>query len=167
MSSTRISVVLSGGASLGAYQAGSVAALLVAVASLRDSGEDIAIDSLGGASAGALVAFLAAHGILTGRDPVALLHGAWVERVELDLLLGKGGAPLSFDRLREHVATVLTATEDEQPVSVQRHPLVLHVALTGLRGLRYPVPALRGEREVLATTYVDWSRYVLEPGFDS
>ena len=75
----RISLVLSGGASLGAYQAGAVAALLEAVQASRARGVDVAVDAIGGASAGAIVSLLAGHALADGRDPVRLLHDAWVE----------------------------------------------------------------------------------------
>lgn len=84
--SLRLSLTLPGGASLGAYQAGAVAALLVAVQELRRRGGAVVVDALGGASSGSLVALFAAQCLLEGLDPDAVLHRAWVERVTLDLL---------------------------------------------------------------------------------
>lgn len=163
MATIRIAVVLSGGASLGAYQAGAMAALLVAVQDLRERGLDVAVDALGGASAGALVALLGGHALQEGRDPIVVLHEAWVERVELDLLLGGADAPLTFDALREHVEAVLDPGPQERRTEPQDLAVMLHVALTNLQGLRYPIRSVRGEQPVLATTYADWSQFVLEP----
>jgi predicted acylesterase/phospholipase RssA len=51
----RISITLSGGAALGAYQAGAMAALFVALQHLLEADADcIWLDAIGGASAGAL-----------------------------------------------------------------------------------------------------------------
>lgn len=163
MTPTRLAVVLSGGASLGAYQAGAMAGLLVAVQELRARDLDVAVDAFGGASAGGLVALLGAHVLQEGRDPITVLHDAWVERVDLDLLLGGADAPLTFDALRDHVGAVLEPTDDEQRTQPQDLDAVLHIALTNLQGLRYPVRSVRGGEAVTATTYADWSRFDLHP----
>ena len=69
----RLSLTLSGGASLGAYEAGAAAALALAVRHL-DQGDDqeASIDAIGGASAGALVALFTAYALLEGLDPEEL-----------------------------------------------------------------------------------------------
>lgn len=163
MAPVRLSLVLSGGASLGAYQAGAMAALVEAVQATRAEGVDIAVDSLGGASAGAIVSFLAAHALVDGRDPVRLLHDAWVQRVDLDLLLGDHRAPLGFGELRRHMDEVLEPFDDEPARPSQPVPMVLHVSLTNLRGLRYDLQAPHRDGVIPSTTYVDWNRFVLEP----
>jgi predicted acylesterase/phospholipase RssA len=164
----RISIVLSGGASLGAYEAGALAALLVGVRRLQREGEDwVVVDAVGGASAGALVALLGAHALLEGLDPADFLYEAWVERVSLDLLRRKPGQGLlSFDRLRKDVRDFLgpngfPARPDRRG---QDAPIGLHVSLTGLQGLTYPVRSVIGGERFTATTYADWCRFVLEPG---
>ena len=84
----RISVTVSGGAALGAYEAGAMAALLSGVQCFLEDGDDrIRVDAVGGASAGAIVALLAAHVLTEGLDPVEVLHAAWVEMVSLDLMM--------------------------------------------------------------------------------
>jgi predicted acylesterase/phospholipase RssA len=163
MPPVRLSLVLSGGASLGAYQAGAMAAVVQAVQATRAQGVDLAVDSLGGASAGAIVSFLGAHALLDGRDPVRLLHDTWVHQVDLDVLLGDRDAPLGFDELRKRVGHVLAPFDDEEPRTPQAEPLVLHAALTNLRGLRYELAAHHRDGVVQATTFVDWSRFVLQP----
>ncbi len=63
----RLSLTLSGGASLGAYEAGAAAALALAVRHLdQQQGQEASIDAIGGASAGALVAMFTAHALLEG-----------------------------------------------------------------------------------------------------
>jgi predicted acylesterase/phospholipase RssA len=52
-SALRICLTLSGGASLGAYQAGASAALLAALESMRkEHGIDVRVDAIGGSGAG-------------------------------------------------------------------------------------------------------------------
>lgn len=108
--------------------------------------------------------------MLEGIDPEHLLHEAWVEGVSLELLLGRGAdAPLSFDRLRERVPRLLDPRDDAgRPAhrleARQERPIALHVALTGLQGLTYPISGLRRDRPVTGATYADWGRFQLQPG---
>ncbi|CAN5214293.1 hypothetical protein BH20ACT9_BH20ACT9_08910 [soil metagenome] len=167
----RISVTLSGGAALGAYQSGAMAAMAVAVQQLQARhGDRVAVDAVGGASAGALVALFTAHSLLAGIDPVWLLNEAWVERVSLELLAGRGSrAPLSFDRLRERVGELVDPRADDgrpahRVAEPQRTSVAMHVALTGLQGLNYRTGGPDRSEPLTATTYVDWGDRVLEPG---
>jgi predicted acylesterase/phospholipase RssA len=159
----RVCLTLSGGASLGAYQAGASAALLAAFERIRDEhGVDIRVDAIGGASAGSIVALIVAHSLLEGVDGCDLLHEAWVERVSVDTLL-RGGSrgPLSLERVRGELPELL---ESGRRVPAQRHPLMLHVALTGLRGLTYDIQGLRRDEPVTGVTFADWKDFRLEPG---
>ena len=158
----RVTLTLSGGASLGAYQAGATAALLVALEHLRDDrGLDVRVDAVGGASAGAIVGLMAAYSLLEGVSGCEVLHEAWVERVSIDTLLRRGSrGPLSLEGVREELPDVLT---NATRAPGQEHPLMLHVALTGLRGLTYEVEGLRRDEPVSAVTFADWKDFVLEP----
>lgn len=167
----RFYVTLSGGASLGAYEAGAAAGLAVAARYLdAEGGQETTVDALGGASAGALVSFFTAYALLEGLDPEALLHETWVERVTLPLLRSKdSSALLSFDALREGVPEVLDpegpARPDPDDIAYrQDRPIALHVQVTGLRGLTYPIRGLRRDAPVAGATYADWGRFELEPG---
>jgi hypothetical protein len=116
------------------------------------------------------VSFFTAHALLEGLDPEALLHETWVERVTLPLLRGTDStALLSFDKLRERVPEVLApdgpARVEPRDIDYrQDRSLVLHVQLTGLRGLTYPIRGLRRGSPVTGATYADWGRFELEPG---
>jgi predicted acylesterase/phospholipase RssA len=159
----RVCLTLSGGASLGAYQAGASAALLAAFECVRDEhGVNVRVDAIGGASAGSIVALMVAHSLLEGVDGCSLLHEAWVERVEVDTLL-RGGArgPLSLERVRHELPELL---ERGRRGPAQGHPLMLHVALTGLRGLTYEIHGLRRDEPVSGVTFADWKDFRLEPG---
>ncbi|HZJ49921.1 MAG TPA: patatin-like phospholipase family protein [Actinomycetota bacterium] len=161
----RICVSFSGGASLGAYEAGAFAALLTGVRRLqRDLPGAVVVDAVGGASAGSLVALLGAYAQLQGLDPLDFLHEAWVERVNLDLMRRKAGEGLlSFDRLRQDIIDFLWSN-DRHSNQAQSSPLGLHVALTGLQGLTYKVSSLGGTTSFSAVTYSDWGRFMLEAG---
>jgi predicted acylesterase/phospholipase RssA len=158
----RVTLTLSGGASLGAYQAGATAALLVALEHLRDErGLDVRVDAVGGASAGAIVGLIAAYSLLEGVSGCDVLHEAWVERVSIDTLLRRGSrGPLSLEGVRAELPDLLRSGKRACP---QEHPLALHVALTGLRGLTYELEGLRRDEPVSAVTFADWKDFVLEP----
>jgi predicted acylesterase/phospholipase RssA len=164
MADLRLSLSLSGGASLGAYQAGASAALLVGLDHLRnEAGVDVRLDAVGGASAGAIVGLMTAFAVLEGVDGPDVMHRAWVERVSIDMMLRRGSrGPLSLEGVRREMPDLLR--EGKRRGNGQDHPLLLHVALTGLRGLTYEIPGLRRDRPVLGVTYADWKDFELEPG---
>jgi predicted acylesterase/phospholipase RssA len=159
----RVTLTLSGGASLGAYQAGATAAVLVALEHVRDEhGVDVRVDAVGGASAGAIVGLMAAYSLLEGVSGCDVLHEAWVERVSIDTLLRRRSrGPLSLEGVRAELPELL-AHAKRSPA--QGHPLALHVALTGLRGLTYELDGVRRDEPVSAVTFADWKDFVLEPG---
>jgi predicted acylesterase/phospholipase RssA len=161
--SLRVTLTLSGGASLGAYQAGATAALLVALEHLRDEHRlDVRVDAVGGASAGAIVGLIAGYSLLEGVSGCDVLHEAWVERVSIDTLLRRRSrGPLSLEGVRAELPELLGSAKR---VPAQEHPLALHVALTGLRGLTYELEGLRRDEPVSAVTFADWKDFVLEPG---
>ena len=107
---------------------------------------------------------------MEGLDAEALLHEAWVERVTLPLLRSDDSkALLSFDELRERLPDVL---DPEGPAKAdadgidhrQERPLAMHIQVTGLRGLSYPIRGLRRDTPITGATYADWGRFALEPG---
>lgn len=159
----RVCLALSGGASLGAYQAGASAALLAALECIRDEHDvDVRVDAVGGASAGAIVGVIVAYSLLEGIDGPSVLHEAWVERVSIDTLLRRGArGPLSLEGVRQSLPELL---EGGRRGAAQPHPLVLHVALTGLRGLTYDIHGLRGNKPASGVTYADWKDFRLDAG---
>ena len=160
----RLSLSLSGGASLGAYQAGACGALLAAIDHLREeAGLDVRLDAVGGASAGAIVGVLAAHAVLEGLDGPAVMRSAWVDSVSIDTLLRRGSrGPLSLEDVRRDLPEMLG--EAEPTSDGQQHPVMLHVALTGLRGLTYEIEGQDGGEPLAGVTYADWRDFRLEPG---
>lgn len=163
----RLSITLPGSASLGAYQAGAVAALAVVINSLRSRGTSVHVDAVGGSSAGAFVAVLVSHCLLTGRDAPRLLSETWVEEVDIELLRSGGSdAPLATDDLRNKLESFLGDTEGH-PYRVHEPlptPIRIHVGLTGLMGFTVPIDT--GPSRLSGLSYVDWVEYVLQPGHD-
>lgn len=164
MTATGLCVSFAGGASLGAYHAGVMAGLLVAIESVRDEEPDaIALEAVGGASAGALVSLIGAVAHLRGQDAVEVLKEAWVERVDLDLLTrGPADAPLTPQGLRRELQDLFEFESVRTPSPTR--PIALNISLTGLRGLTYRTDGLRGENSIRAATYADWFETTLAPG---
>ena len=81
MAKLRIALMLPGEASLGAFEAGAMSALLVGISAhnKQAGSEEIVVDVISGASSGALTAVIAARMLLSGQDPVAPLRRAWVQ----------------------------------------------------------------------------------------
>lgn len=163
MADLRVSLTLSGGASLGAFQAGAVAALLVGFRHARvEEDSDIRVDAIGGASAGSLVGLLAAFSVLEGADGPELLSKAWVEEVDLEMLQeGDTEGPLSLDGVQNRFPDLLEEAECD-PEQAQEGPMTLLIQLTGLRGLTYEIPGVRHDRPAEASTFADWQRFELE-----
>ncbi len=157
----RLSLTLPGSASLGAYQAGAVSALAETIDELRAQGRSVDVDAIGGASAGAIVSLMFAHCLTEGLDTAQVLHDAWVERVDVESLRSTDtNTPLGFERLRAELAEYLKG--DGDPDRRSGEPVALHIGLTNLLGLTYPVETSYSEAHGI--TYVDWAQFVLVPG---
>lgn len=162
-----IVAVLPGAASLGAYQAGAMAGVVAGRHHLVAAGHDVRIPAIGGASAGATVALLAAHSLAHGLDPVAVLRAAWVERIDLDVLMDGTDAPLGYASLREGYRRLLLQDPDDFRASAGADPAAvdIHIALTNLRGYRYHLKHL-GRSPTGAITYADWDQLRYEADGD-
>src|SRR5918999_261858 len=175
MSQLRIALTLPGEASLGAFQAGATSALVVALQRInRDRRDDVRLDVMTGTSSGSLTAVLAAHALLTGRDPVDPLRRAWVLEPTIDALRGRDGrAPLTLDRAREVASEILT-TGKPTAVSLGAQPtgITVNFALTSLRGLTYTITPIQEHANrvgipgtkpepTYATSHLDWAVHEL------
>jgi predicted acylesterase/phospholipase RssA len=160
-SALRIALTISGAVSLGAYEGGALAALLVALKKLNERLPDrVVVDAVAGASAGSMTAVLTAKGLLTHSDPVELMYKAWVEAASLSRMKATGavGAPLSMAQIRTTAEQLLGESAvtggDGAP---QRTPIHVEFALGALRGLDYTFRRLGGPA-IAATSYLDWYR---------
>ena len=172
----------SGGASLGAYQAGMAAGLLVQLRELRDHADQPAypLTTLAGTSAGGINSLLFAIDWCT-RSPFILskssLYQTWLrlgfhsllERREYSKNQPNGSGLLSRTNLEELVLADLGRAINAAPSeSCRKSPLTLLAApLTGTRGRRFDVGGLDVTSYRTISVYgIDWYRKerVVNPG---
>jgi hypothetical protein len=149
---------LPGAVSLGAYEGGALAALLVAVQHLDGA---VVIDSIASASAGSVTALLADRALARGADPIELMTKAWVDLDALsDMVTHDTAAPLSSQSLTVMAEKVLGANgvSDGPQDRRQVEPVRLSMVLASLSGLSYRLASLERDTPLDASTYVDWYR---------
>ncbi len=91
MEVNRISLIIAGGVSLGAYEAGVLTELLYALEQLNLSRDDdpIVIDVMTGCSAGSITAAMVGRILLHDAGQRGILHEAWVERADVDTMMAQ------------------------------------------------------------------------------
>ena len=158
MSKLRLTLTIPGAVSLGSYEGGALAALVLAARSLGE--ENILIDSIAAASAGSITALLTARALLRGCNPTDLLKAAWVESASLDKMKTRSTqSPLSSGALVAMASDLLgpQGIQDGPPeVPRQKHAITISMALASLAGLNYTLPRLSGREPVQASTYLDF-----------
>jgi hypothetical protein len=161
----RLALTISGAVSLGAYEGGALAALLIAVQALADRDEPpIRVDAIGGASAGSITGMLTARCLLEGLDPIHIMAEAWVRRGSLAAMrTNDAHAPLSVEALRRSAVELLDPPAEHRGRPRQATPVVLHTALGCLRGLTFRMGRLEGP-PIEASTFMDWGVFTLTPG---
>jgi Patatin-like phospholipase len=167
----RIALTISGAISLGAYEAGVLAALLVAVraVSAGQRTPPLRVDAIGGASAGALTAIAAARVLTGGVPPVALMRKAWVENARLDAMFSgaKPYAPLDIHGNLPAARNLMTMPGNWD--ARQQFDVSVSLALCNLRGLHFKFKRLATDGRIATTsnpvdeadaiTYLDWRSY--------
>lgn len=173
----RLALVLSGAISLGSYEAGALYELARAVKWARQHERDfggeplIEIDTIVGASAGAMTGALLAYILLTDNSP-EILYDVWVTHPDIRELLETPDegrvSPLSNAAL-DIIADKVFGKENgkELPPSDKQRTIRYVAMLTNLEGLHYeiyPLPVKgEGQRVVPAFTHRDWKAMVLTP----
>ncbi len=168
MARIRISLTLPGAVSLGAYEGGALAALLLACQELGE--QAVVIDTMASASAGSITGLLSARALLRGADPVALLRRAWVELVSLKAMKTHSTqSPLSGEALSGIAQDLLGAggIPDGPPGRWQREPIQLSMALASLGGLSYALPIVDRDTPMQASTFLDWYSVKLTSALES
>lgn len=157
----RLSLTLAGAVSLGAYEAGALAALVAAAQKLRTtSGPQIVIDSIAGASAGSVTAILTTYSLLTGADPVGTMWAGWVDAPDIKQMISKSPvSPLST----EFVEKMAKDLFQETPVSAaaQSEPIKVSMALGNLQGLGYQIRQAGSDQSLDAMTFIDWAEFTV------
>ena len=166
----RLTMTLPGSASLGAFQAGAVAALSEVLYELRERDQAVSVAAIGGASAGSIVGLLFVHALMTGRDVTSLMFDAWVDNIDVDLLRSEdASAPLGFERLRSEMRSFLEDTE-EHPYDARprlEEGAGLHISLTSLLGFETMVESeVSDSSKSSSLSFADWISFGLEPGHE-
>lgn len=162
MSKLRIGLTISGAVSLGSYEGGALAALLVAV---QRMGGGIVVDAITGASAGAITAVLAARCLVRGVDPVEAMKQAWVDLPSLKRLASRDlGSPLSGEVLRAAADDLLGNVSGTLPDGDLRQdePVTVAVTLASLGGFEYLIRDLQKSTAVTAVTHLDWAEFAFD-----
>ena len=165
-------MTISGAISLGAYEAGALAALLTAVqANCADQTDPpLRVDAIGGASAGSITAVLAARILLGGVDPIDTMQAAWVDRARLSSMFRGAwfGSPLNIKNNLKLTEDLFDPAHDS-PERRQMADVRVSLAISNLRGLDYGISRLSsdGKRKtgvashtIHAATYLDWQKYL-------
>lgn len=185
MTRIRIALTISGATSLGAFEGGALAALITGVqATQRLNADrqrpDLRIDAIGGSSAGAITAVIAARALAIALDPVEAMEQAWVRLDSVDQLLRGAGlqAPFSVQNLEMQASALLEPPNHiPDPLVVQECPVQIRLTLCNLRGLDYRFLRLRApdggsgaartpgdhRRPITANTYLDWATFEATP----
>lgn len=110
----RIALVLHGSGSLGAYVAGACTELLLALERNRGD-EDIVIDVITGASAGSLIAALAARCLAVNRNLAPWIERCWVEAMDTRNLAGpsSGQGRAALEEISRALVAGDPASDDE------------------------------------------------------
>jgi predicted acylesterase/phospholipase RssA len=165
MGRLRLALTLSGAVSLGAFEGGALAALLLGLETLEETDpRPVVIDAIGGASAGSMTGLLTAWILLQGADPVELMREAWVTGDALNVLRARDtSAPLSSEELAKLGDHLFRPVEDGARTRRQRSPIRVAMALAALRGLAYRIARLQRDTPIDATTFMDWKEFEFHP----
>jgi hypothetical protein len=159
---TRLALMLPGAVSLGAYEGGALAAILVAV--LAAEGE-LVVDAIASASAGSITGLIASRALVSAADPVELMKATWVDLPDLGTLKTHDrNSPLSMQALETAATRLLEpdgAVRDGAPDAYrQAEDVRLSMAITVLGGLTYRIARLEDPgADVVpleAQTFTDW-----------
>lgn len=159
----RFALCLSGGVSLGAYEAGVVLQLYRSVSAFNEhpqiqSRASLRIDAIAGASAGAVTGLALGQAIAVRRSPAELetrLRSCWVDMLNLENLLSdpSGEDPddaLFTDTIMRQVSLVTVDSPPDEALGDE--PICLWMALTNLEGIPYVVRFGREESRALQTS---------------
>lgn len=156
MAKLRLSLTIPGAVSLGAYEGGALAALILAAKTLGET--TLVIDNIAAASAGSITGLLTARALLRDVDPVELLSQAWVANVSFKAMkCTTTDSPLSSAALTEMANAVLgpQGVPDGDQANWQVQPIQLSMALASLEGFNYLLADLERDTTVDASTYLD------------
>jgi predicted acylesterase/phospholipase RssA len=155
----RLALTISGAVSLGAFEGGALAALIVAIQG--DQGSDaprVVVDTIAGASAGSITGVLAAFCLLQGADPVEVMLEAWVRSPQIERLRAHdASAPLTMDVMGRVAHRIFASST---VCYKQTAPVHVSMALAPLRGLQYTLDF--GRTKLEASSFLEWRTFVYD-----
>ena len=160
----RLTVIIPGAVSLGAYEAGVLTGLLGLV---RAASGRIVVDTIVGASAGSVTGALLAHALLSGANDRDL-EELWIEQTSIENMLsarpapGRPRSPLATTKLERWARSRLTGDD----VRSEAEPIALVISIANLRGLRYRIVQRGSSRTVPADTFRDARAFMVGPRTD-
>lgn len=171
-----MALVISGAVSLGSYEAGALVKLIRAARLSQKpdyKGPRIFIDTIAGASAGAMTGAMLAYCLLFGvREEI--LYQVWVKDIDLRKIENRfrPDSILSNACIKEIAEKYLKnpgglSRGDINRENIQNCPVRLAISLTNLNGRQFNIPlrASGGKPDSFkAVTYKDWVYYDLIPG---
>ncbi|MDR7481844.1 MAG: patatin-like phospholipase family protein [Armatimonadota bacterium] len=163
---TRIALVLSGGVSLGAYQAGAVYELLWALDHRAPDAERVVLDVITGASAGAMNAAVLARAVMVDRAAAADLHHAWVTGISF-ARLAEGSPSASFfsdQPIWDLARAILLRPPAAGPHPAAPATLRVAFALTNLNGVRYSLGYANTPGRFDTAVFTDWIAFTVRAG---
>ncbi|MCZ6476994.1 MAG: patatin-like phospholipase family protein [Gemmatimonadetes bacterium] len=167
-----IALILSGGASLGAYTGGAVTELLRAFEGNRH-GSNVRVGVITGSSSGALTAALAARALIVNPSLLPWIERAWIDGMDASILLNprptKRSSILNAAALEEISRALITAepASDDRPSPLLGDSLQLGITLSNLHGVRYELSySFRNSPEQSFGTrlFDDWIGFGLSRG---
>lgn len=140
----RLALILSGAVSLGSFEAGVLTEILYVLDLLAGRGTPCTLDVITGASAGSMTAALVGRAVMNDFADRALLHDAWVDRIDIRGLTHDmpANAFLSKRPVEEIAADFLLA----RPLGTTRRArfapdtLRLSFTLSNMTGVDYAIP---------------------------
>lgn len=173
----RIALSVNGAVALGSYEAGVLTQIYADVFEInrRSGGEQVRIDAIAGASAGAVTGLLVTQALAVGEDPSSLsdrMQRVWVQSdhaLNVLSLLGDGNSAANSAFSPEVIQAIAKAEILPPEQIVQRAtegrtpPVALWIALTNLDGIPYKIE-LEGGEFVVGSLYTDYNPYLIRDG---
>ncbi|NUO64075.1 MAG: patatin-like phospholipase family protein [Gemmatimonadaceae bacterium] len=163
----KLALILSGAVSLGSFEAGVLTEVLYVLDLLAERGTPCTLDVITGASAGSMTAALVARAVMNDFADRALLHDAWVERIDIRALASAipPNAFLSRAPIERTAADFLTGRPLGSAARARFAPeeLRLGFTLSNITGVDYAIPDRLSQGAAFTSTfYAERRRFTID-----
>lgn len=163
----KLALILSGAVSLGSFEAGVLTEVLYVLDLLAARGTPCTLDVITGASAGSMTAALVARAVMNDFADRALLHDAWVERIDIRALTTAmpPNAFLSKAPVERIGADFLTGRPLTSAARARFAPdaLRLSFTLSNMTGVDYSIPDRLSQGAAFTSTfYAERRRFTID-----